>query len=342
MTMKSNDPKKPTCVLDNDVVNAKTIGKMTDMGLSFFATLCGRNRGAFVLDPTDGHTWGCTEFPPNFATLAGVNTTMTVKDANDIKKLFENKNVTAADTVAFLNFFSQRVYGSSPGVEKDVYACNTAGLSKLQCAPVNAIPTIRAVATTGLFVPAPWATGNRTLSATSARRRAFYTADDFDEMASLGINTVQIPFPLMAFAPDMSNVSHDVNLVSDLTRILKYIKRTGTLQAIIVLDGADNDDAVAAAARYAVSHGDTVFALSLPSSQSIGAARAADAELKLFVPASQGDLPTLSFPDDNIFAALDLSHTSGVGEVASSTSLDDRMKIFYVSLCFSSFCLLPC
>ena len=48
----------PTCGIDPSVLNAGTVGKMDDLGLSVFAKLCGWNRGAFVLDPPDGHTYG--------------------------------------------------------------------------------------------------------------------------------------------------------------------------------------------------------------------------------------------------------------------------------------------
>ena len=47
-----------TCSLDREVLNAGTVGRMDDLGLSVFAKLCGVNRGAFVLDPSDGKTYG--------------------------------------------------------------------------------------------------------------------------------------------------------------------------------------------------------------------------------------------------------------------------------------------
>lgn len=48
----------PSCRIDSDILSEKTIGEMDDIGLSFFASACGKNRGAFVLDPPDGHTYG--------------------------------------------------------------------------------------------------------------------------------------------------------------------------------------------------------------------------------------------------------------------------------------------
>jgi hypothetical protein len=54
----SSAPTAPTCHIDRDILNKDTIGKMDDIALSFFASACGKNRGAFVVDPPDGHTYG--------------------------------------------------------------------------------------------------------------------------------------------------------------------------------------------------------------------------------------------------------------------------------------------
>ena len=48
----------PKCVIDRTILNESTIARMDDIGLSFFAKLCGNNRGAFVVDPPDGNTYG--------------------------------------------------------------------------------------------------------------------------------------------------------------------------------------------------------------------------------------------------------------------------------------------
>jgi hypothetical protein len=48
----------PSCHIDRDILNDKTIDKMDDIALSFFASACGKNRGAFVVDPPDGQTYG--------------------------------------------------------------------------------------------------------------------------------------------------------------------------------------------------------------------------------------------------------------------------------------------
>ena len=49
--------KDPNCIIDKKVLNEKTIYSMDDIALSFFASACGRNRGAFVLDPPNGETY---------------------------------------------------------------------------------------------------------------------------------------------------------------------------------------------------------------------------------------------------------------------------------------------
>jgi hypothetical protein len=48
----------PRCILDRAILNEETLGDMDDVGLSVFASLCGANRGAFVLQPPDGNTYG--------------------------------------------------------------------------------------------------------------------------------------------------------------------------------------------------------------------------------------------------------------------------------------------
>ena len=49
---------QPKCIIDRSILNDKTLVNMDDIGLSFFAKLCGNNRGVFVVDPPDGKTYG--------------------------------------------------------------------------------------------------------------------------------------------------------------------------------------------------------------------------------------------------------------------------------------------
>jgi len=46
------------CTIDSNILNKDSLKDMQDIGLSFFASTCGKNRGAFVLDPPDGKTYG--------------------------------------------------------------------------------------------------------------------------------------------------------------------------------------------------------------------------------------------------------------------------------------------
>jgi hypothetical protein len=319
-----------SCVLDQHVVNNETISELKDIGLSFFASLCGRNRGIFVLRPSDGQTWGCTSLPPNFASLAGASdTSVPLKDVNAIKDAYLAGNMTASDTIKVLDYFVKSVYWTSANVATDPYACNLDGLAKLQCDLVNTIPTIRSVTLAGLFTPALWATKGRTLSLNQTKH--FYSADDFAEIRALGLNTVQIPIPMQAFVPDhdesITEADEESFVRKTLTRILDWVDQYN-LQAILLLEGLDNDDAVTAAAHYAADH-PAVLALTVPSTQSMKVARAAEPSLKLMVTINESQLVGLSFNDPNVFASLALSHASTVADVASSSSLDDRMKLFY-------------
>lgn len=77
----------PICVVDTKVVNADTIYNITDPGLSFFAVLCGQNRGAFVLS---NYTYSCLNLPEVFALRAGIMpdnpNNVTISTANDISE----------------------------------------------------------------------------------------------------------------------------------------------------------------------------------------------------------------------------------------------------------------
>ena len=320
ITSSSSGPK---CVIDRAVVNANTVGNMTDIGLSIFAPLCGRNRGAFVLDPTDGGTYGCVEFPSNFGELAGVPEDISVKDANAIKAVYQSGNVTADQVVDLLDLYVQSVYTSSPNVDQDVHACDVGGIAVLQCpssAAASSTKVIRAATLAGLFVDAPWATGGRTLSYDQARE--FYAARDFHDMRNLGLNTVQIPF----YTSDFNGGDNQALL----SKILSLV-HNANLSAVLVLIGNDTTT-IAKAATYAANNSDVVTALTLPSGDFIRAARDAAPLLTLMVPIkNEADLVNLNAgtTDTNIVVALDMNHVTTVADVASSDSLNDRMKLYY-------------
>jgi hypothetical protein len=332
---------KPQCILDESILNDQTLSSLHDIGMSFFAALCGRNRGVFVLHPTmdDNQTWGCTAFPPNFATIAGTNNTnITLVDANSIKNEYVAGNISSTDTIQILNTFIQMVYASSSNVEKDVYACELGGLAKLDCSgsgistpsiATSPPPVIRSVTMAGVFTPASYVTGltNDQLLPYSSMK-TFYTIQDFQEMQTLGLNTVQIPFPLQAFTTTTSKTSQ--RLVEHLSTILDMIKTVG-LQAILVLVGVDDDDAaITLATKYVLDH-TVVMAMTLPSMQSYSTVRTISSTLKLFIPINQGVLKDIIFPTDdtNVYGAIDFGHATDIADVASSNSISDRMKMFY-------------
>ena len=72
------------CVLDRSVVNHDTIHKFTNIGLSIFAVLCGKNRGVFVTTDSDpGNTYSCLTLPPSFQNLVS-DSSIQMSTSNDI------------------------------------------------------------------------------------------------------------------------------------------------------------------------------------------------------------------------------------------------------------------
>lgn len=326
-----SEPKDAKCVIDRRVLNKKTIHDMDNIGLSIFAQVCGLNRGAFVLNPPDGNTWSCLTLPPDFAEMAGLDKKAAkranITDTDSILTKLDDGNITSTQAVDLVDLLVQNVYQSTANADKAPYACNVAGLAELSCSRESNLHDgpIRSVTLAGVFVPAPWATGGKTLTIEEAQ--AFYTQDDFTDMKTLGLNTVQIPVPLSAFAAD-----DDGSIIQVLDNYMAMTNSAG-MKAILVLVDVDKDEdsfAVASAATYAASKTD-ILALTLPSKSTkvVSSARAMAPSLPLFLPANGGDLTELEAIDENIYAAMDMSHTLTVGDVASSTSVDDRMKLFY-------------
>jgi len=90
-TSTSTTSSSPTtnladCVVDRELLNVDTIGNLTDMMGSIFGPSCGRNRGAFVLEPPDGQTYDCTNFPTQFAKQAKIDSSkVSITDANSVR-----------------------------------------------------------------------------------------------------------------------------------------------------------------------------------------------------------------------------------------------------------------
>mmetsp|Transcript_13729 Transcript_13729/g.15064 ORF Transcript_13729/g.15064 Transcript_13729/m.15064 type:complete len:586 (-) Transcript_13729:179-1936(-) len=319
------------CVIDRNIVNEKTISQIDNVGLNFFAGLCGKNRGVFVTNPPDGNTYGCIRFPTNFATLAGVDTDAEIVDSNAIVNNLADGSISSKDAVDLLDLFVRYVYTSSAAVESSPYACDLGGVSTLVCKEKEDIPSladpdgkpIRSVTLAGAFTDASWVTGGKSLSLSEVKD--FYTAKDFAEMKELGLNAVQISFPCHHFAGWGHKKAKEVQALEDM---LELVEDAG-LHAIIVIEG-DTTKHIADAAHFGEKN-DAVMAMILPSRDEkyFKAARKHASHLPLMIPVNDGNLHLFEAYDKNVYPAIGLDHHYAVGDVASSTSVDDRNKLFY-------------
>jgi len=280
----------------------------------------------------------CTVFPESFATDVGLPPG-TVPDSANLTQTLAAGNLAGGAAVAIVDRYVRAVYASSaPGAAADPFACDANGLATLTgcaaggSAPASLLPDggpVRAATLAGALVPAPWATGGRALSPEGAL--AFYPEEDFAAMAALGANAVQLPVPSATFAEDWEEPEN-------VAKTLIGRAAEAGLHAILVLaddeeEAADDvmEGRVFAAAKFAAAT-PNVVALQLPAPRAalLGAARAAAETLAVLVPTTRGELRELSFPPDSrVFAALDAGATTSVADVASSSSADDRMKMFY-------------
>mmetsp|Transcript_22266 Transcript_22266/g.48290 ORF Transcript_22266/g.48290 Transcript_22266/m.48290 type:complete len:610 (+) Transcript_22266:161-1990(+) len=369
----SSTLSSPICTIDRSVLNENTVGQMDDLGLTVFAKLCGANRGAFVLDPPDGKTYGCTAFPSSFST--NVDAPYTIPDSANLTQTFAAGNLDPSTTIEIVDQYVHAVYGSSSNLDTNPYGCDLSGLATLEnCSKTNISSSssssgtnkarslrhdgdlVRSVTLAGAFVPQPWATGGKVLSMENVKD--FYRSRDFRQMVDLGVNTIQIPVPCDAFYNYYSEEGtgpRGGEVADTILSLLVKADKVG-LSAILVLvapdddkeDGGDGGDGVPdeiiqenikSAATFA-SESPTVIALQLPSSSNtrlpssmLGAVRSANDMLAVLVPTKVGTLMNdLSFPPDedhHLFAALDVSKSTDVADVASSDSVGDRMKMFY-------------
>lgn len=278
-------------------------------------------------------------FPTDIAELAGIpdmNETVVINDANSIKNNYVAGNTTAAETMALLEFLVGNVYGSTPNKAVSPYACEFNGLAKLACKDIKRRSPridgepIRSVTLAGAFVPALWATGGAPLELSDVGE--WYTLADFEEMKKIGLNTVQIPVPTAAYTP---KDKYGEKVMGVLTVLLTDIETAG-LQAIIELVGTGDelDTVVAAAAELADQP--VILALTLPKGMTLDtttvveAIRSKTPDLPIFLPINEGDLIKVSGQfDPNVYGALELSHSTTIADVASSSSVEDRSKMFF-------------
>jgi len=283
-----------SCGLDPKI-NAWTFESYLDEIGNIFGSACGRNRGIFVTDPPDGHTYNCAHFPVAW----------NVTDANAVKQ------AEPAHAVEVLDKFIKSVYVSTPEYvrQRDSSSCDFEAMSAFTCgkeAPFSSAPwaarldyqPIRAVNLMGVFIVKPWVSPSLVSWGAETGvvdHRSFcekcqalgvcgklqslasdwYTAADFEAMKTAGLNAVRVPVGQWFFS-ELSKVAFKPYLVPSqgllsedhpLTRVLAMAKAAG-LQAIIDVSteglsrGAKNDVAeVAGAAAKYIRHIATTFGL---------------------------------------------------------------------------------
>jgi hypothetical protein len=261
-----------------------------------------------------------------------------IDNANAIKEQYMGDNVTATGTLQMLDLLVQSVYHSTPDKAITPYACEFNGLAKLDCeatgldvgSPRKDGSPIRSVTLAGIFIPALWATHGKPLSLKEAKH--WYGLQDFMDIKSLGLNTVQIPVPTAAFT---AKDEYGARVKEVLDALLENVQTAG-LQAILSLvSSGDEQEAVVAAAQYA-SEKPMVLAMSLPSGMTlytktlVAAIRVEALALPIFIPTNAGNLIKMNAEfDSNVYGSLEAPHSVFVADIASSTSEDDRSKLFY-------------
>ena len=327
-----------------------------DVTAGLLAPLCGRNRGIFVLDPPDGHTYGCVKFPMTSA-WGGVKIT----DANAIAKQYEAGNLTSAETLQVFDRYVGAVYDSSPDAEKDPKACDAGGLTSLQGDECEAVDTrpwskvfgdapVRAATASGLFTPAAWASDDsgetsdpaavggafcEDADVASQHLSAFYTAQDFLEMRAFGLNAWRLPLPAQLF--DDERPLARVKALLEAVAVKVSDASDAGLALIVSLEGPVRTVAVLeACASFWEKHGvGALLALEFDASQLDDADRAVLANATL-LPESAVLMERLGRADDLVawrafssVASVPFPHAATPVDVASDTAVDDRTKLFF-------------
>jgi hypothetical protein len=227
-------------------------------------------------------------------------------------------NITGAQAMDVLSKFNKAVFDASLGSEHDPFACDVNGLTTLQCTGSGSKlgpSTIRAATAAGVFVPVNW------LPSESIA----YTGRDFKAMARAGLNTVVVPVPADWATLSERDLEDFVSMASPHVQVILQMVGTGAT-------GQGVKDATTFA-NY-----NDVLALQLPEDPNeitqannmyVKAARSVSSSLPLLIPVNLSLMQFLQVKDDNVFAALSMDHATAVADIASSNSLDDRMKLFY-------------
>ena len=289
-----------------------------------------------------------------------------VTKAEDIVNHYQDGNLTSQETVELLNFLVERTYASTPQADLSPYACDMNGLGQLVDCPTSSStttdnPKIRAVTIAGVFSPAPWTVYNSSTPSgttlTQKDAKFYYVKKDFFKMHRLGLNTVQFSVAVQLFGSTPKVHQGWQNLLQEWMEFAHQYH----LQVILKLEDAHprahqgvlltaDLAAVTEALRFGQDLNDkytlknttkVVMAVILPTTQPsvVEAAVSVEHDIPLWLPATPGDLvnnkiqTTLEAIASTKVAiaaiALDLSHTSTIAEVASSTADEDRAKLFY-------------
>jgi hypothetical protein len=129
------------CELDPALYNVAAFDDVAvDFPAAVVAPLCGRNRGAFALDPPDGHTYSCVVFPATDGTWGGVNVT----DANAIAARYTSGHLSADAALGALDAFVNAVYASTDHQADDPQACEVSGMARLVCDDADGLDELTA------------------------------------------------------------------------------------------------------------------------------------------------------------------------------------------------------
>ena len=258
------DPGTFKCSLDPKL-NESSFGDYSKEIGEMWGAACGRNRGIFVLDPPDGHTYGCGNMPTSKWGISAAAELTTLAAKQGIKVLGE---------------YIDAVYKTS--IVKGPSACDFNTLSMLACGreePWKETPwykdlkaPIRSVNIGGLFVLEQWILpsfikwnekengniidqesfskycgklGNPSCEKLKKHWKEWYTKEDFQSMKNMGLNTIRLPVGWWYFAEKVHldpspYIIPDEDLYDEsypITKVLQWANEVG-LKVIFDLHGA--------------------------------------------------------------------------------------------------------
>jgi hypothetical protein len=117
------------------LVNPDTYLSYRDEIPQIWGYSCGRNRGVFVSNPPDGHTYSCAKFPPqwfgSFTIFFFLLLSFFSRGIKNVEQMNNFSSYTPEQGVNALDQFIRAVYSSS--IDKDIGACDFESLSEFVC-----------------------------------------------------------------------------------------------------------------------------------------------------------------------------------------------------------------